>query len=375
MARILVLGAGMVGSAMVRDLAKRHQVLSTDFSAAALAPLATVANVTTQQLNCSDREAVQAAAKDVDAVVCAVPGHLGFATLRSLIEAGKKVADISFFPENALELDALAKQTGAVVVTDIGVAPGVDNLILGHHDAQMDVKRFECLVGGLPIARSFPFQYKAPFSPMDVVEEYLRPARIYEHGREVVKPALSEPSYVDFAGIGTLEAFNTDGLRSLIQTMPHIPDMIERTLRYPGHRELMLAFRESGFFSDEPIDVDGVQVSPRAFTSKILFDSWKLQPGEAELTVMRVTVEGLEHGQPRRHIYHLEDRGDAATKTSSMARTTGYTCTGMLECLLDGTWTTLGVTPPELVGKADGLWPKLRAHLAERGVTLTVTSE
>ena len=375
MTRILVLGAGMVGSAMVRDLAKRHNVLATDFSAEALTPLAEIATVTTQQLDCSDRDAVQKAAESVDAVVCAVPGYLGFETLRSLILAGKKVADISFFPEDALELDALAKETGAVVVTDIGVAPGIDNLILGHHDASMEVRRFECLVGGLPISRSFPFQYKAPFSPMDVVEEYLRPARIYEHGREVVKPALSEASFVDFPGIGTLEAFNTDGLRSLIKTMPHIPDMIERTLRYPGHRELMLAFRESGFFSDNLVEIDGAKISPRAFTSKILFDSWKLLPGEPEMTVMRITVEGTENGKSTRHIYHLEDRGDAATKTSSMARTTGYTCTGMLECLVDGTWTTAGVTPPELVGRTAGLWPKIRSHLSDRGVTLTMATE
>lgn len=374
MAKVLVLGAGMVGSAMVRDLAVRHDVLATDFAAAALQSLAPIDNVTTQQLDCTDKAAVQAAARSVDAVVCAVPGFLGFATLRSLIEVGAKVSDISFFPEDALELDALAKEHGAIVVTDIGVAPGCDNLILGYHDAQMNVRRFECLVGGLPISRTFPFAYKAPFSPVDVIEEYLRPARIYEHGREVIKEALSEPSFVDFPGIGTLEAFNTDGLRSLIQTMPHIPDMIERTLRYPGHRELMLAFRESGFFADEPIDVDGHKVSPRAFTSKMLFDSWRLQPGEPELTVMRVTVAGEQNGKPITHVYHLDDRGDPAAKTSSMARTTGYTCTGMLECLLDGTWDAAGVTPPELVGRKDGLWPRIRAHLLERGVTYTQTT-
>jgi saccharopine dehydrogenase-like NADP-dependent oxidoreductase len=375
MAKILVLGAGMVGSAMVRDLAERHEVLSTDFSASALEPLAGVAKVTTRQLDCTDAAEVQAAAADADAVVCAVPGALGFQTLRSLIETGAKVADISFFPEDALELHALAEQSGAIVVTDIGVAPGVDNLILGFHDAQMEVRRFECLVGGLPIARAFPYQYKAPFSPADVVEEYLRPARVYEHGREVIKPALSEPEYLEFPGIGTLEAFNTDGLRSLIQTMPHIPDMVERTLRYPGHRELMLAFRESGFFSDDPIDVDGVPVCPRAFTSKILFDHWKLHPGEPELTVMRVTVEGIENGKAVRHIYHLDDRGDAATQTSSMARTTGYTCTGMLECLLDGSWTKVGVSPPERVGQAAGLWDKIRTHLAARQVRFEHTVE
>jgi len=375
MAKILVLGAGMVGSAMVRDLAERHEVLSTDFSAEALAPLASVPNVTTQQLDCTDAAAVTAAANAVDAVVCAVPGALGFNTLKTLIEAGAKVADISFFPEDALELDVLATTTGAVVVTDIGVAPGVDNLILGYHDRRMQVQRFECLVGGLPVARTQPYQYKAPFSPADVVEEYLRPARVVEHGREVVKEALSEPEYIHFPGIGTLEAFNTDGLRSLIQTMPHIPDMVERTLRYPGHRELMWAFRESGFFSDDPIEVNGVSVTPREFTSKILFDQWKLHAGEPELTIMRVTVEGLENDKPVKHVYTLDDRGDAETQTSSMARTTGYTCTGMLECLLDGSWDEPGVTPPERAGQAPGIWERIRAHLAERKVTLEHQSE
>ncbi|MCH2101200.1 MAG: saccharopine dehydrogenase NADP-binding domain-containing protein [Planctomycetes bacterium] len=371
MANILVLGAGMVGSEMVRDVAQRHKVLATDFSAAALEPLASVANVTTEPLDCTVSAAVKAAANQVDAIICAVPGALGFKTLKALIETGAKVADISFFPEDALELDALAKQTGAVAVTDIGVAPGLHNLILGYHDAHMEVHRFECVVGGLPVARAFPYEYKAPFSPSDVVEEYLRPARFVENGREVVKPALSQPEYIDFPGIGTLESFNTDGLRSMIQTMSHIPNMVERTLRYPGHRKLMLAMRESGFFSDDLIEVNGAQITPRAFTSKILFDQWKLHPGEPELTVMRVVIEGIEDGHPARHTYLLDDRGRPETQTSSMARTTGYTCTAMLECILDGTWAKPGVTPPELVGRADGLWERIRNFLAEREVTLS----
>jgi saccharopine dehydrogenase-like NADP-dependent oxidoreductase len=300
-----------------------------------------------------------------------VPGALGFRTLVALVDAGARVADISFFAEDALALDAAAKRTGAIVVTDIGVAPGLDNLLLGHHDAAMQVTRFECLVGGLPVARTLPYQYKAPFSPADVIEEYLRPARIKRHGAEVVRPALSEPEYVDFPGVGTLEAFHTDGLRSLLRTMPHVEDMVERTLRYPGHRELMLALRDGGFFADEPIEVDGAMVRPRALTSKLLFDAWRLEPGEPELTVMRVTIEGVEHGARVRHVYHLDDRGDPVSRTSSMARTTGYTCTGMVECLLDGSWTTAGVTPPEVVGRSEGLWPKIREHLAARAVTLS----
>ena len=370
MAQILVLGAGMVGSAMIRDLAERHEVIATDFSAQQLTQFDGNPSIRTQTLDCSDSAAVASAVADVDLVVCAVPGFLGFETLRTLIEAGKNVADISFFPEEALDLDRLAQERGVTIVTDIGVAPGLDNLILGYHDASMTVNRFECLVGGLPVQRDFPFEYKAPFSPMDVVEEYLRPARLVENGTEVVMPALSEPEYMQFDGIGTLEAFNTDGLRSLIRTMPHIPHMREKTLRYPGHRDLMLAMREAGFLSDDPIKVNGQDVTPRQFTSAILFDRWKLQPNEPEFTVMRVTVEGQENGVAVKHVWDLLDYTEQSSATSSMARTTGYTCTAMAEAILDGSWNKPGVSPGEIVGRKAGLFEQIRNHLQDRNVRL-----
>jgi len=364
----------MVGSAIVLDLAQRHQVIATDFSDLALDKFDGVENVATGALDCRDKGAVTAAVADADLVISAVPGFLGFQTLRTLVEAGKKVADISFFPEESLDLDSLAKQTGAVVITDIGVAPGLDGLIFGWHDSQMQVQRFECLVGGLPIQRDMPFQYKAPFSPLDVIEEYLRPARMVHNGQEVVKPALSEPEFVEFEGIGTLEAFNTDGLRSLIRTMPHVPDMVEKTLRYPGHRDLMLALRAAGFLDDKPVDVGGKQVSPRELTSSVLLDSWKLQPGEPELTVMRVTIEGIEDGESVRHVWHLDDRTDQVTGTSSMARTTGYTCTAAAELIIDGSWSQAGVSPGEVVGRVPGLLQRVLDHLSARGVGLKHTS-
>ncbi|MDA0666953.1 MAG: saccharopine dehydrogenase NADP-binding domain-containing protein [Planctomycetota bacterium] len=370
MAKILVLGSGMVGSAMSLDLASRHEVIATDRSAEVLQRFDGVANIETKVVDVADAAAVTAAVAGMDLVVSAVPGFLGFATLRTLIEAGKNVADISFFPEDALELCHLAQEKGVVVVTDIGVAPGLDNLILGYHDAQMKVQRFECLVGGLPKKRTFPWQYKAPFSPMDVVEEYLRPARVVENGREVVMPALSEPEYVDFEGIGTLEAFNTDGLRSLIHTMSHVPDMVEKTLRFPGHRDLALALRESGFLSDDAITVNGQEVIPREVTSAILFDQWKLHPGEEEFTIMRVTVEGQEDGKTIRHVWNLYDEFDPETGISSMSRTTGYTCTGMAECILDGAWKVAGLSPGEVVGRNTAVFERLIQHLAARGVTL-----
>lgn len=384
MARVIVLGAGMVGRAMALDLARRHDVTSCDRSEQALAQLGREAAAQKiarppagRVLDAGDAAAVAAAVRGFDLAVTAVPGFLGFATLKTVIEAGVSVADISFFPEDALQLDALARAKGVCAITDVGVAPGLDNLIFGAHDREWKIDFFECLVGGLPSEPRWPWRYTAPFSPVDVVEEYLRPARLMEGGRVVTKPALSEPEFVDFPGVGTLEAFNTDGLRSLLSTMAHVPEMREKTLRWPGHRELALALRESGFLSETPIaatDAQGqpVQIVPREATSRMLFKEWKLEPTDREFTAMRVTVRGTDKstGAAREAVWQLLDRGDPATQTSSMARTTGYTCTAAAELILSNFFRLPGVHPPEKVGAVPGALEKVLAHLSERNVVV-----
>ena len=144
------------------------------------------------------------------------------------------------------------RQRGVTAVVDCGVAPGLSNMMLGYHASQGAVSSYRCLVGGLPVKRTWPWQYKAPFSPVDVLEEYTRPARLVEGGCIVTRPALSEPELVDLDPVGTLEAFNTDGLRSLLVTMRQVPDMVEKTLRYPGHIDYIRVLRESGFLGTEP---------------------------------------------------------------------------------------------------------------------------
>ena len=135
---------------------------------------------------------LQKTIKDFDLVVCAVPGFLGFETLKSIIEAEINVVDISFFSENSLELDALAKEKNITAIVDCGVAPGMDNIILGHYNEKMKLTDFECLVGGLPKVKKWPFCYKAPFSPVDVIEEYTRPARYIENGKMITRDALTD---------------------------------------------------------------------------------------------------------------------------------------------------------------------------------------
>jgi len=368
MTHVVVLGAGRVGGAMAKDLAPDFQVTVTDRSEAALARMRE-AGLATQIADLSNPEGVKAAIATADLVVGAVPGFMGFATAKAVLEAGKTLVDISFFDEDCFELDALAKDQNLTAIVDCGVAPGCHNMILGDVSRQWDrITSFECLVGGLPVVRTWPYEYKAGFSPIDVIEEYTRPCRYVKDGQVVIFPALSEPELLDFEELGTLESFNTDGLRSIIKTFPQVPNMKEKTLRYPGHIEKMRMLRESGFFSKEKLKVAGVEISPLDLTTHLLFPLWFMQEGEEDFTVMRVTVEGEKGGQRMRKELSLLDRYDRATRTTSMARTTGYTCTAAVRLLAKGGYSRKGISPPEFVGQEPGAWDFIREDLAKRGV-------
>jgi saccharopine dehydrogenase-like NADP-dependent oxidoreductase len=371
MTHVVVLGAGRVGGAMAKDLASDFKVTVADRSESALARMGE-AGLTTRIADLSQPASVMLAVGDADLVVGAVPGFMGFATAKAVLEAGKPLVDISFFDEDCFELDALAKRQNLTAIVDCGIAPGCHNMILGDVSRQWDrITSFECLVGGLPVVRTWPYEYKAGFSPIDVIEEYTRPARYVKDGRVVTFPALSEPELLNFEGLGTLESFNTDGLRSIIKTFPKVPDMKEKTLRYPGHIEKMRMLRESGFFNKETIRVNGVDISPLDLTTALLFPLWMMEEGDEDFTVMRVTVEGEKAGQRMRKELNLLDRYDRTTKTTSMARTTGYTCTATVRLLAQGGFTRKGISPPEFVGQQAGAWDFIREDLAKHGVVFT----
>ena len=316
----------------------------------------------------SDPNTVSKAVAGADLVVGAVPGFMGYRVVEQVLREGRPVVDISFFPENAFGLDELAKEAGIPCLVDCGVAPGLSNLISGHMDDHLDVTlSFSCLVGGLPVERSLPWEYKAPFSPGDVIEEYTRPARLRRGGKNISLPALSEIELVDFPGLGTLEAFNTDGLRSLL-TSSKAPEMVEKTLRYPGHAEKMRMLRDTGFLSSKGILVASGQAAPRDVTEALLFSAWQFEEGEPDLTIMRVVVEGEKEEKTLRHTYELLDYYNTETETSSMARTTGYTCTGMVRLITNGIWDQPGVAPPEIVGRNVECFDTVIEHLKDRQV-------
>jgi len=369
--RIVVLGVGRVGRAIVHDLARDEGVAVTaaDRDAAALAAVRPVA-ARTVEADLGDPDAVARLAAEHDLVVGAGPAVLGHQTLAAVIDAGRSIVDISFFPEDPFDLDEAARARGLVAVVDAGVAPGLASVLYGRHDiAPGAVRRFVCYVGGLPETPSGPFRYKAPFAPSDVVELYTRPARHRAAGAERTDPALSLRQPLDFPGVGTLEAFLTDGLRTLLRDT-HVPEMREMTLRYPGHLDQMLLLRDLGLFETAPVEVDGAAVRPRAVLERLLFPLWEFAPGEGDLTAMRVEVDVEQRGTVTRHQYDLLDRFDHESGISSMARTTGYTCTAVARLVASGRYARTGLSAPEDVGRAPGCCDLVLRDLAERGVRL-----
>ncbi len=369
MNRIVVLGCGAVGRHMAIDLCKAPdcEVVSVDVDQEGLGRLAREHPIQTRVEDLSTAEGVTRAVEDADLVIGSVPYSIGYAMLEGVIRAGKNIVDISYFPEDPFGLDDLAKEKGVTAVVDCGVAPGMANIILGDHTRKMKVTRYECYVGGIPRARNAPFEYKSPFPVLEVLEEYAGSAKMVEDGKVVVRPMLSETATIEFEGVGSLACLNSDGLRTLIRTM-EIPNMLEKTLRYPGHADAMRIFRDAGFLNLTPIQVKGASVRPIDVTASLLSPQWMYGQDEADLTVMRLVISGEEDGKPATYTYDLYDEYDPATGTLSMARTTGYTCTAVARLVLDGDYSQKGICPPEFVGRADGCRERVEEYLEDRGV-------
>lgn len=374
--KIVVLGGGRVGGAIVRDLVAEDDVdvLVVDLDPVALEKMTQVgADGVVADL--SKPETVSKAVSDADLVVGAVPGFMGYRTVERVLAEGRPIVDISMFPEDAFGLEDRARDAGVSCLFDCGVAPGLSNVILGRTEAELDdTDSYICFVGGLPKERVWPWEYKAPFSPADIIQEYVRPARMRREGREVTEPALSAVELIHVPGVGSLEAFYTNGLRSLLRTAK-TPNMVEKTLRYPGHAVRMRILREAGFFSDEQVQAASGTVRPRDVTEALLFDEWTFDEGEEDITVMRIVIEGTKDGQRVRHTWDMIDQYNVKTDTMSMARTTGYTCTGMVRLLASGLWSEPGLIPPERIGANAECFEALRSHLKRRGVLLDLRVE
>ena len=354
MAEIYQIGAGMIGQAMALDLAKNHNVHLADIKISEVRhSIKQHQSINTYKLDVLNEKKLLSFIKNADIVLLAIPGHLGYNALKAIIKCGKNVVDISFSPENIMDLNNIAIQNNVTAIFDAGVAPGLPNYILGYHNSLEKISSFKYYVGGLPKFPKKPFNYKAPFSPIDVIEEYTRPARMKVDGVNITKPALSEVERITFKHYLELEAFNTDGLRSLLQTMNHIKNMSEKTLRYPGHVKLIKSYIDKGILQTND-------------TIKKLFKEWKLEPKEPEYTILKIEINTNE----KIINYELYDEYDKQSDISSMARTTGYTATASINLILEKLFIKKGVYPPEMVSENKIIFDFILKYLQERDVII-----
>jgi saccharopine dehydrogenase-like NADP-dependent oxidoreductase len=368
--RVLIAGCGAIGSAVAVDLARdgAHVVTIADIDENRLQRAGAQSGARTVRADLSQGETLSRLASDHDLVVGALPSVLGCQSLTAVIAARRPMVDISFMAEDPLALDARARESGVAAVVDCGVAPGLSHMIVGFAATRMSsVERVAIYVGGLPAARGSLFDYKAPFSPFDVIEECVRPARIVEDGRVAVREALEEPELLHIDGFGEVEAFLTDGLRTLTHTIQS-RFMVEKTLRYPGHRAAMAALRDAGMFSTTAVEAGGRIVRPFDVTAALLFPRWQYEDGEPDVTILRVVVEGKE-AESRADIRctaSLVDRYDPATAMRSMSRTTAFPAASVVRLVERGLFRP-GVHPPEAIGRL-GLLDEVLKDLAARGV-------
>lgn len=335
----------MVGSLIYHELSINHECRLYDLNAMNSIPF----NILTDDLN---------TLLPADLIVLAVPGNIGYRSLERLIPLGVSIVDISFFSEDPMPLENELRKHGNFLIHDCGVAPGFDNIALGHYAGKFSIEKFRCLVGGLPLEKNPPINYKAPFSPSDVIEEYVRPARFRRGNRNIIMDALTEIETVDHPKYGELEAFNSDGLRSLLDSFPNIPNMVEKTLRYPGQAQQMALLREAGFFEPEMLEL----------TSERLFKLWKLKSDDPEFTLMLIYIETTD-GKKIEIELSAERNADG---WSSMTQTTGYNCTAAVEWTLKNPKLDSGLYSPEKLGAISSYWEFLLDYLKGKGINIQI---
>ena len=379
--RMLVLGAGLQGSACAFDLLRNPgvtRVTLADLHPDRLPPfLAAVKDPRLQPLvlDVSDGAAVRQALAGHDAAMSAIPYYFNAPLAAAAVEAGCHFADLGGNTEIVFEQKKLhdaAVARGVSVIPDCGLAPGMVNILAAEGIRRMDrAERVKIYVGGLPEHPEPPLNYQIVYSLEGALDYYTTPSWILRGGKRVTVDALSELEPVEFpAPVGTLEAFHTAGG---VSTLPFAyegkVDVMEyKTLRYPGHVAVMKPIRELGLLDLEPIQVKGQTVVPRdlfiaAVTPKLH------KPQGRDLVALRVEVTGTRDGRPHTVRWQLVDRMDEATGISAMMRTTGYSLSITAQMQADGRVTRKGVlTPDEAVPYADYV-----AELARRGVEIRET--
>jgi saccharopine dehydrogenase-like NADP-dependent oxidoreductase len=344
---ILVLGGGQQGRVIAADLARslpRSRVTVADVREPRLAPHS---NLRWLAADCADPEVPVRLMAQHDLVVGALPSRFGFGVMRAAIEARRPLVDVSFCAENPLSLAAEAREAGVAIVPDCGLAPGLSHLCCGHAASRGALEELVIYVGGVAQDASRPFGYVVTWSLDDLLEEYVRPARFVREGAPRTLPVFSEVERLEVEGAGMMEAFLSDGLRTLIETMPGVPAMSEKTLRWPGHVDAVRPLVEEGRFL-ETFRAECTVEEPRDMVAMVVRARWRDRAARMSLV----------------------DRYDVATRQTAMSRTTALTTSVTAQLLARGGAREPGVHPLEHVARDADAHRFIVDELARRGVVL-----
>lgn len=379
--KTLVLGYGNIGSVFATDFAEsmpstevviagRHRNKAERAAAAIHRE-----NVTWTQLDAHNYDRLVDAMRGFDLVVGTLPGDVGYQSVKAAIDAKVDMVDISYMPENPLTLNEDAVKADVTIVPDCGVAPGISNLLIGHTISKLEhVENIHIMVGGLPEEPVPPLGYTITWSVEGLIDEYTRRAKIVENSEVAEVEALTGLEKVEFPGVGKLEGFYTDGLRTLLHTVKDVNNMWEKTLRYPGHAEKIKLLRTLGFFDEHPIRVDNANLSPRKVTIRLL--EKKLQRFKVkDILAMKVEVSGTVDGSRRRFIYILVDYYDPKRRVTAMARTTAYPASIVAQLTAREAIEEKGVIPLEKIGMKEKIFKKILAELKKRQIKIMESLE
>lgn len=334
--RMLVLGAGLQGSACAYDLLQNDDVtqvrladLDVGHIAPFLAPYSGKRLIPTP-LDVRNADAVRALMRQSDAVMSAIPYYFNLGLARLAAETGVHFCDLGGNTDivtEQLKLESIAKEKGITIIPDCGLAPGMVNILAQRGIDLLDtVEEVRIYVGGLPQNPEPPLNYQIVYSLEGVLDYYTTLSWVVRDGKRTRVKALSEREPIQFESpVGELEAFHTaGGLSTMAERYEgKIPTMEYKTLRYPGHAQIMEAIRELGFLELEPIDVKGVKVVPRDVAVAAMGPRLT-KPKSKDLVALRVTVKGKKDGAGKTVSFELVDRYDEERGISAMMRTTGY---------------------------------------------------
>ncbi|MBI5625062.1 MAG: saccharopine dehydrogenase NADP-binding domain-containing protein [Elusimicrobia bacterium] len=334
--KYLIIGSGMQGRACAYDLLRdprTQRVLLADVSEKGLSAVKKwlkSPKVRTRRLDASDLAAVKRLAQGHDVTVSCVPYFFNLGLAKAAIEAGTHFIDLggnTDIVREELALHDRAKKRGVTVIPDNGLGPGMINTIAVAAMEKLD-KTDEVLIrdGGLPQHPAPPLNYMLTFSVHGLINEYVEDATALRDFKRVAVPGLSETELIDLpAPLGRCEAAHASGgLSTMAWTFAgKVRKMDNKLIRYPGHISFINTMRDLGFFSQDPVEVQGRKLAPRAL-SALLFERHFDRPGDKDLVVIRVTARGLKDGKKAEAVYDMMDFYDPRTKLTAMMRTTGF---------------------------------------------------